>query len=279
MNDKVSVIVPTYNSEQYLEVCLQSILQQSHPHIELIVVDNYSIDATQKIAKKFTKKIFECGPERSAQRNYGVSQSTGSFVMIIDSDMKLTRDVIRNAFLQSKKYELKGVVIPEESYGTGFWAQCKKLERSFYIGVDWMEAARFYQRIVYDEMNGYDERVTGGEDYDLPQRIQNKYGSTSIGRIDDLIYHDEKKMRLYTLCKKKLYYGQHMNRYGSMPENVRNYKKQSSLLRRYGLFFSHPGKLYKNPLIGIGMLIMKTCEFGCGWCGLVSRKFVHKDYK
>jgi len=45
------------------------------------------------------------------------------------------------------------------------------LERSFYVGVPWMEAARFFPRAVFDEMHGYDEDNTGTEDYDLPQRI------------------------------------------------------------------------------------------------------------
>ena len=72
--------------------------------------------------------------------------------------------------------DIKAIVIPEESFGKGLWAQCKKLERSFYVGVDWMEAARFFDKKIYQEMGGYDDSMVGAEDYDLPQRVEQHYG-------------------------------------------------------------------------------------------------------
>ena len=62
---KVSVIVPTKNSESFLYSCLRSIANQSYA-VETIVVDNYSTDRTVKIAKRFTKKVYSRGPERSS---------------------------------------------------------------------------------------------------------------------------------------------------------------------------------------------------------------------
>ena len=88
--------------------------------------------------------------------------------MFIDSDMVLSGDVVSACAAQQYHGTYKAIVIPEESFGVGFWAQCKKLERSFYIGVDWMEAARFFERRAFEEMGGYNEKNTGTEDYDLP---------------------------------------------------------------------------------------------------------------
>src|SRR5579862_5683284 len=95
MNPKplISVIVPTKNSSEFLEQCLSSIKKQTYPNIELIVVDNFSTDDTQKIARRFTKDVYEKGPERSAQRNFGVTQSHSEYVAIIDSDMELSPTV------------------------------------------------------------------------------------------------------------------------------------------------------------------------------------------
>ena len=62
----VSVIVTTKNEEQNIGACLESLLQQSMPPLEMIVVDNYSEDKTQKIALEYGSKVFELGPERSA---------------------------------------------------------------------------------------------------------------------------------------------------------------------------------------------------------------------
>ena len=143
----VSIIIPTKNSSTTLGACLKSIKNQTYKNIELIVVDNNSTDETKVIAKKYTDKVFNKGPERSAQRNYGVKQSNGEYTLIIDSDMELSEKVVENCVkkIQSNTH-IKAIIIPEESFGVGFWAQCKKLERSFYIGVDWIEAARFFEK-------------------------------------------------------------------------------------------------------------------------------------
>lgn len=270
----VSVIVPTKNSSVFLESCLQSIKGQSYKNTELIVVDNNSTDATKEIAKKYTDKVYNKGPERSAQRNYGVKKSNGRYVLIIDSDMKLTKDVVKACVDKiASDNHIKGIVIPEESFGEGFWAQCKKLERSFYVGVDWMEAARFFRRDAFDAVDGYDEEITGAEDYDLPQRIAEEYGRHAISRIEQYILHDEQKISLFKTCKKKFYYAQGIRRYKTVPTNKKSFRKQSSIIKRYKLFLSQQSKLFKNPILGMGLLFMKTCEFGFGGLGYFLNNF------
>lgn len=272
-NPLVSVIVPTYNSEKYLEGCLKSIKEQVYPNIELVVVDNNSKDATKNIAKKYTDKVFNYGPERSAQRNFGVKQSLGEYVLIIDSDMHLAPEVIEACIEKiQNQLGLKALVIHEESFGEGFWAECKKLERSFYVGVEWMEAARFFPRLVFDEFGGYDEENTGTEDYDLPQRIKEKYSTSSIGDIEPFIYHNEQRINLSKTCRKKFYYAQKLDKYKSVDANKKNFAMQSNPLNRYKLFFSHPIKLFKNPIVGLGMLFMKTCELSAGVLGYIKGK-------
>jgi len=278
-NPLVSVIVPTKNSSKFLDACLASIKNQSYQNIELIVVDNNSMDDTKEIAKKYTGKVFNFGPERSAQRNFGVKNSNGEYVLIIDSDMELSKDVVKICVEKIKNDPIiKCLIIPEESFGEGFWAQCKKLERSFYVGVEWMEAARFFDRKVFDEMSGYDEKNTGTEDYDLPQRIERKYGKNAIDRIKNLIYHNEQKISLFKTCKKKFYYAQKLDSYASKEENSDRFKKQSSLFKRYYLFFSTPSKILKNPILWTGMIFMKTCEFEFGAIGYLIGKINYKCF-
>ena len=81
----VSVIITTKNSERTLDRCLSTIKNQTYPNIELIVVDNNSTDKTKEIAKKYTKNVFNKGPERSAQRNFGATKARGKFLLIHDS--------------------------------------------------------------------------------------------------------------------------------------------------------------------------------------------------
>ncbi len=266
----VSIIVPTLNSARTLEACLKSIIAQSYPATELIVVDNFSTDGTLDIAKRYATQTFQQGPERSPQRNFGVSRSNGKYVLIIDSDMELSPEVVASCVqVMEADPHVAAVIIPEESFGEGFWAQCKKLERSFYVGVDWMEAARFFRTDLYKKLGGYDERLISGEDWDLSQRAA---AHGTIGRINAYIYHNEGRIGLLRTMKKKYYYAQHFAKYVTKSSNANSTKQQTSIASRYKLFFSHPKKLFKNPLVGLGMLFMKTCELGFGGLGLMITK-------
>lgn len=259
-NPLVSVIVPTKNSSRTLEACLNSIKKQSYGNVELIVVDNNSTDNTKEIANRYTDKVFDKGPERSAQRNYGVENSNGEFVLIIDSDMILSEKVTSSCVEKiMSDNQIVGLIIPEESFGEGIWAECKKLERSFYVGVDWMEAARFYRKNVYQKIGGFNEKMVSGEDWDLSQRMRNE---GRIDRINDYIYHNEGKVVFLNLIKKKYYYGKEFSNYANSNKESNDLKRQIGFLERYKLFFSDNKKLFKNPLIGFLMLFMKFCEFG-----------------
>lgn len=272
----VSVIVPTRNSQNTIDACLKSIKNQNYEEVELIVVDNNSTDKTKEVARKYTKLVFNKGPERSAQRNFGALKSRGKYVLFIDSDMELSRNVIKDCISLVESYKvskvdkvLGGIIIPEESFGEGFWAKCKALERSFYVGVDWIEAARFFSKKVFIEFKGFDEELISGEDWDLSQRVEAKY---LILRIKSFIYHNEGRLTLFKLLSKKLYYGGKLNNYSYKKTNSEIFTKQLSIISRYKLFFSNPKKLFANPILGIGMLSMKTCEFAIAGLGYFLRR-------
>ncbi len=187
------------------------IRKQTYQNIETIVVDNNSSVATKEIAEKYTGKVFNHGPERSAQRNLGAQRSKGEYLLFIDSDMELSRDVIKDCVDRTmSNSEIKGLVIPEASFGEGFWAQCKKLERSFYVGIDWMEAARYFDRKTFLQTGGYDLGMISGEDWDLSQRVAQR---GELGRIESFIYHNEGKLKLVKSLSKKFYYAKKFGAY------------------------------------------------------------------
>lgn len=265
----VSVIVTTKNEARDIRACLVSIKNQSFKNIEIIVVDNNSKDETKKIAYEFTKLVFNKGPERSSQRNFGAKKAKGDFLLFIDADMKLSPRVIEECVNKIKKYKAGGLIIPEESYGVGFWAECKNLERSFYLGIDWIEAARFFDKKKFWDVGGFDESLTGPEDWDLSQKVKKKYG---LERIKNYIFHSEGRLSLADTVKKKYYYSKKIGNYSKLNRNKSFYSKQASILRRYGIFFSDPHRLFKNPLLGLGVIVMKACEFAAGAVGYASVK-------
>jgi glycosyltransferase involved in cell wall biosynthesis len=255
----VSIIVTTHNNQATLEDCLFSITNQDYKNRELIVVDNVSTDGTVKIAKTFTKLVFNKGPERSAQRNYAVSKTKGDYILIIDSDMVLPPTVVDECVKAITK-KTQSAIIPEQSFGKGFWAQCKALERSFYNGVDAIEAPRFFSKAVYQQAGGYDEHMAGGEDWDLGYRVRKL---TSIARTTSPIMHNEGNPTLKTIVSKRRYYTKGFKSYYAKA-NIKTYSTSTAkqVINVYLLFLKHPLKLIKNPFVGIGMLYMKTLEFG-----------------
>lgn len=258
----VSVVVATRNSAATLEKCLESTVAQTYQPIELIVVDNHSTDGTRRIAKRFTKRVINRGPERSAQRNAGAAEARGRYLLIIDSDMELSKGVVSACVKALQKdAAVQAAIIPEESFGQGFWSQCKRLERSYYRGVDWIEAPRFFRTNAFRAVSGYSKELIAGEDYDLSHRLSTRFGQASVARVQNLIYHNEGRLTLHGTCRKKYYYAQSLQLYKADPKNLPSYRKQSSLLRRYAMFFNQPGKLFQRPLTGLGMLFMKTSEF------------------
>lgn len=274
-NPLISVLVTTRNNYETLDACLKSIAKQTYNPIELIVVDNNSSDDTKNIARKYTTLVFNKGPERSAQRNFAVHKATGKYITIIDSDMELSPGVISDCVQTVKNHSgIQALIIPEESFGKGFWAQCKQLERTFYVGVDWMEAARFYNKQLYIRLGGYNEHLISGEDWDLSQRAAEK---TKLGRIEAYIYHNEGKLKLSHTLKKKYYYAQNFAKYIHSNQHAAAVKSQTGPLARYKLFFNHPIRLLRNPFVGIGMLYMKTCEFSFGALGYFTAKGTQRN--
>lgn len=86
---RVSVVIPAYNAEPYLEECVRSVLAQTHPVEEILIVDDGSTDRTQILAESFGAPVRllqqkQGGPARA--RNLGVSQASGEWIAFLDAD-------------------------------------------------------------------------------------------------------------------------------------------------------------------------------------------------
>lgn len=97
---KVSVIVPVYNTEKYLKKCLDSLVNQTFTDIEVIIVNDGSIDNSEKIIKEYEKKYSFIKSYKkkngglSSARNYGIDKATGKYIMFIDSDDYINNNMI-----------------------------------------------------------------------------------------------------------------------------------------------------------------------------------------
>ncbi len=268
----VSVIITTKNEGKVIERLLESITAQTYKRIEIIVVDNHSQDNTARIAKKYTKAVYQRGPERSVQRNFGAKKANGEYVLFLDADMQLENNVIAECVKVFKSKPTIGAVsIPEISIATTFWERVKAHERSFYNleGDSTTDAERFFSKASFDAVGGYDETITGPEDWDLPERI--KKSGFKKARIKSSIKHFERVPSPFALAKKKYYYALTSHRYLK--------KHNISAISPKTIYFLRP-VFYKNwrmiiakPVLSLCMFIMFTFELVGGGFGFIVGKF------
>jgi GT2 family glycosyltransferase len=207
--------------------------------------------------------LLNVGPERSAQRNAGARASHGTYLAFVDSDMRLRSDVIRDCVARVEA-GADAVVIPEVSFGEGFWARCKALERSCYHNDETIEAARFFRRQIFFAVGGYDETIPfGPEDWDIHARVRSAGGH--VARAEAMIDHDEGALAFGELLARKYYYGKSAERY------IRKHgplaRRQLTVLRP--AFIREWRRLVGHPVTAVAMLAMKTCELSAGAAGLL----------
>ena len=283
----VSIVITTKNEENNIENCLASIIEQTYPNIEVIVVDNNSTDKTFEIALKFTNKVFNKGPERSTQRNYGMSKvASGKYVMFLDADMILGPKATETCVSMSENGNWIALHIPEYVLGTKYFTRVRRFERSFYNGTV-IDGARFFKKSTFIKVGGFDETLSGPEDWDIDKKIK------QIGRIGlipssseylkenlwkhkrfviergvnprgkwNSIFHNESEFGLQNYLVKKKYYSKSLNKYiTKWGINDPDIQKQTGVWYRFFGVFLERGKwrhLLQKPLLIPGICLLRV---------------------
>lgn len=263
----VSMIITSRNEADVIGRLLVSINKQTYKNVEVILVDNNSTDITKDLAKKYGASVHNFGPERSAQRNFGAKKARGKYLLFLDADMELTSKVVASCVEVAEKEDIAGVVIPEQSIATNFWGRVKAYERSFYNerGDPITDAARFFSKKVFLSVGGYDESITGPEDWDFPDRIRE--AGFKIGRSKEKIYHHEQRISLRSLFRKKFYYGLNAHKYLEKHKIPLVSPKTVYFLRP--LFYKSWKKLFSYPILALAMICMLFIELLGGSLGYI----------
>ncbi len=267
----ISIVVATYRSLPFIERCLKSLRAQTYPNIEIIVVDALKYPEEEKltcreIIERYATYV-EDGPERSIQRNRGITEAKGEYVLVLDQDMYLTPGVVKACYDKLVLENLVAVNIPEISIGEGFWTECVALERyvSTVLEEGMNESCRFFRRADVLRIGGYDPDIVGAEDSDLHYRMA-ELGK--IGKIHEVINHDEGRTKFWGRVQKKFYYS----------AAFREYLKRRPAVATAQFFpikmayFKHPIILLRHPLVTLGMFTLRGAEVIAGALGLVFKK-------
>ena len=111
MNEKVSIIIPAYNVENYISDCLEGVVSQTYKNIEVLIINDGSTDNTLKICNKYKAnddriKIINKKNEGVAEaRNDGIKYSKGMYIAFIDSDDMISKKYIQTLMYTINKYD------------------------------------------------------------------------------------------------------------------------------------------------------------------------------
>lgn len=207
---KISVIIPTKNSERTIGRCLSSVFDQDHKQFEVIVVDGGSKDRTLSIAKTRGARVFlEPSHEGNAPgigRNYGAKKAKGNILAFLDSDCYPEKTWLTQV---SKVLSKRDVGIYA---AVGMDKNGNTLSRAFHYLImqktfDFAPSrCMAVRKELFWQVNGFDETLTSGEDNDLSYRIK-ELGHDIIVDKELKVYHDDEKVtNLKGIWKKQMWY-------------------------------------------------------------------------
>lgn len=121
---KISVIVPVFNTRPYLEACVNSLLSQTHPKIQILLVDDGSTDGSSQLCDDLSKRdsrvevVHQANGGLSDARNAGLSQASGNFVCFIDSDdwveSRMLESMLKPMADENVDVVMAGMIIDQE---------------------------------------------------------------------------------------------------------------------------------------------------------------------
>lgn len=110
----ISIIIPAYNAEEYINKCLDSLINQTKKELEIIVVNDGSKDKTEEIVKSYTDSRIKYYKNTNHgigyTRNYGIEKSSGKYLIFLDSDDYLEKDACELLYNEAEKKKLDLVV-------------------------------------------------------------------------------------------------------------------------------------------------------------------------
>jgi glycosyltransferase involved in cell wall biosynthesis len=242
----VSVVIPCYHQAQYLGEAIESVLAQTYPHLEIIVIDDGSGDNVGAIASRYpgVRCIREPNSGAAAARNAGIRNSNGDFLVFLDADDRLLPDGIeaglralenrpecatavgtfRRATFDNRPLNTHDQPLVEEH-------QYEELMRSNWAG---FPARAIYRRSLFEHVRGFDTRIEGAADFDLNLAVAREFPICSHGALvaehrehSDNMSDDAGKMLEQTLIamRKQKPYLKDSERKRAYREGMRNWKR------------------------------------------------------
>ena len=246
----VSIVVPVYNAEKYIDRCVQSLTEQTYPEIEIILVDDGSPDASGKLCDVWSEKdtrikvIHKENGGASSARNAGIEVATGSYISFVDAD-----DYVENTYIE---------VLMTDLVKNG-----SQLSAGSFYRIDFFEKVNCLNNKVVYELNSQGEEVACEINYNHILRVPwgklfvldiiNKYGL----RFDQAVHYGEDTIFV-------LQYLRHCTRISLITDLIYNYNRvlENSLSGKFSIeMYQYRYKFFKNYIATLKTLNLSKSVF------------------
>ncbi len=219
---RVSIIVPVYNTERYLDKCLSSLVEQTYGDVEIIAVDDGSTDGSGRICDRYAAEFskvycYHTDNQGAGQaRNFGIDRSTGDYIMYVDADDYIAKSCVAEAVVVAEQYQADMV-----EFGKVFMLSSKN------IFVDTDKTVRHYRSPQeVRQISGSIQRMIWGKLYKRELALSARFNSRQRG--EDACYMAE----ILEHCGSMVKYNRCLYAYRAYQESLTRGKADLKEIRR-----------------------------------------------
>lgn len=282
-NIKVSIIIPVYNVEKYIDKCINSAVNQTLKDIEIIIIDDGSTDNSINIIKKYEIRysnivvVNQSNKGVSASRNIGLDKAKGEYIYFLDSDDYINLNLANDLYDLAKKQNLDIIHFDANVvYEDGFYSKNNPYDRSKVIESKVYSGKCFYENVKQN--NGYRASVCT---YIYKNEFLKKH---KLNFYEGILHEDELfTTKSITLAESILYlpkkYFFRRMRGGSImtsEKSVRNIIGYYTVAEQ--LYTYYTKNLNKLP-IATQKILLETISGHYGYCNRLFLKIKNKSYK
>lgn len=251
--DLISVILPVYNCEKWIERCIKSIINQTYKNIQLIIINDGSKDNSLEICRKYENdKIVIINKQNSGvseTRNIGLERAEGKYIFFIDADDYIKNDCIENMYKKAKEYDADVVKSDNEQFDDKGTINKEKLFNNIYL-YD-LQDNKLKNQILNEMIETYKYNNVWGE-LILTEKAKKIKFDTNLAMGEDFLYN----YNLYNICNKILvipdeYYCYYFNKSGmNFNESIAKIKRKiEDTIYFYKEILKNPNGIEENKIL------------------------------
>lgn len=270
----ISVVIPSYRSEETLPYVLDSLARQSFQSFETLIVNRGGVNNLEKMCSEYGFcTVYRLDTERTSAVNFGASKSKGDFIYYLGSDYLLQGNLLGEAIRTIRQEKVDAIVVPnliDESQG--YWAKVRNLEKRAFKGDDRLEACRFIRKDVFFKLGGYDTKLVAYEEHDLHCRLVK--AGFKVGWLEnssELIIGEPQSLAAYV--RKFYYYGSTIGEY--MKKHPGESGRRLSPFRF--LFAKNRRVFLDNPSLTTGFFVFQFYRYIGAVLGMFSTMVRHSS--